>query len=57
MEQDLRERLLQRAFLYEDPLAYQAGVDATMRELAHLLPPAEDHLTTPVAPEQKRAAG
>ena len=34
MEQDLLRRLLDQAFLYDDPSAYQAGVQAAWGVLA-----------------------
>ena len=38
---DLRTRLLADAFLYDDPAAYTAGVDAALRATAaEALPPA-----------------
>jgi hypothetical protein len=33
MDQDLRRRLADRAFLFDDPKAYLAGVDAALRAL------------------------
>jgi hypothetical protein len=34
MERDSVEQLLARAFLYEDPAAYRAGVEDALRELS-----------------------
>lgn len=33
MDQDLRHRLADRAFLFDDPKAYLAGVDAALRAM------------------------
>jgi hypothetical protein len=55
MESDMLDRLLQKAFLYDDPTAFRAGVETTMRELAHLLPPIEGHTSAPPPAETGRA--
>jgi len=49
------DRLLQKAFLYDDPNAFRAGVETAMRELAHLLPPIEGHVSAPPPAEPGRA--
>lgn len=36
MADDLRERLVAEAFLYDDPSAYIAGVDAALRVVRRL---------------------
>lgn len=33
MDQDLRHRLADRAFLFDDPKAYLAGVDAALKAI------------------------
>lgn len=57
MNSDLVDRLLERAFLYDDPQAFRAGVETTMRELAHLLPPIEPPAPPAEGAESERAAG
>jgi hypothetical protein len=39
MAEEIRERLVAAAFLYDDPAAYVAGVDAALRAAASVLPP------------------
>lgn len=36
MDRDVLQRLLDQAFLYDDPTAYQAGVHAAWGELARV---------------------
>lgn len=36
MERDALDRLLRQAFLYDDPRAYRAGVEAAWRELSRV---------------------
>ena len=57
MTSDMLDRLFQKAFLYDDPQAFRAGVETAMREIAHLLPPVEGPATAAPAPETGRVAG
>lgn len=51
------DRLFEKAFLYDDPQAFRAGVETAIREVAHLLPPVEKP-AAPAPPSQTgRAAG
>lgn len=50
MDHTLRHRLADRAFLFDDPDAYLAGVDAALQALARLH---SDHDDTP---DQHRSA-